>query len=165
MQLFSFLSLLIVLSFYNNALAFDVKQATAVQAPTAQAEPKAVANIDATPLSMTLKKTAVQQGQYFEVDITGAEKNPLVWFNSESFLAFKVGDRAYKALVPVENLTKPGSYVILARTGGWEERIPVKVLDNRKPIQYIYLDPDKSSLEATNKEINEISSAFRLKTE
>jgi hypothetical protein len=64
MQLFSFLSLLIVLSFYNNALAFDVKQAAPVQAPTAQAQPKAAAvNIDAVPLSMTLKKTAVQQGQ------------------------------------------------------------------------------------------------------
>jgi murein DD-endopeptidase MepM/ murein hydrolase activator NlpD len=161
--LFSFLSLLTIV---NLASAFDIKQAAAVQAQTAQGQPKAAAvNIDAVPLSMILKKTAVQQGQYFEVDITGAEKNPLVWFNSESFLAFKVGDKAYKALVPVENLTKPGSYVILARTGGWEERIPVKVLDNRKPIQYIYLDPDKSSLEATNKEINEISSAFRLKTE
>ena len=166
MQLFSFLSLLIVLSSYSNVLAFDIKQAAEVQTQAAQIQPKAAAvNIDAAPLSMTLKKPTVQQGQYFEVDIIGAEKNPLVWFNSESFLAFNVGDRAYKALIPVENLTKPGNYVILARTGGWEEKIPVKVLDNRKPIQYIYLDPDKSSLEATNKEINEISSAFRLKTE
>ena len=52
-----------VLNFYNQAFAVDSKQDTAA------------------PVSMILKKTAVQQGQYFEVDITGAEKNPLVWFN------------------------------------------------------------------------------------
>jgi hypothetical protein len=48
MQLFSFLSLLIVLSSYSNVLAFDIKQAAEVQTQAAQIQPKAAAvNIDA----------------------------------------------------------------------------------------------------------------------
>jgi len=115
--------------------------------------------------TLSIKKSSVAQGQFFDVEISDVDKNPLVWFNSESFLSFKVADKTYRALVPVENLTKPGAYAIKAKSGDWEEKIPVTVLDNKKAVQKIYLDPDKSSLEPTSKEISEIAYALKTKTE
>lgn len=114
---------------------------------------------------VSIKKTDVQQGQYYEVLVSETEKAPTLWFNSESFPSFKISENTYRALIPVENLTKPGNYAILAKNGDWEEKLAVKVLDNRKPIQHIHLDPDKSSLEATDKEVNEIYDALRIKTD
>ena len=114
---------------------------------------------------LSIKASSVKQGEFYEVTITGVKRTPLVWFNQIAFRAFKFADKEYKALIPVENLTKPGSYAILARAEKWEDKLSVTVIDNKKPVQHITLGKSKSGLSASQKELSEISSAFRLRSE
>ena len=114
---------------------------------------------------LSIKSSTVKQGEFYEVTVTGVKRTPLVWFNQIAFRAFKTADKEYTALIPVENLTKPGSYAILARADDWEDKVPVTVLDNAKPVQHITLSKSKSGLSASQKELSEISSTFRLRSE
>jgi len=113
---------------------------------------------------MTLNSTSLEQGKFFVVKLAGLKSSPRLWFNSKEYQPFKMKDGSYRALVPIENLTKPGTYSILARTEGWEQKIPVTVRDNNKAIQYITLDETKSGLQATQKELSNIGSSLRARS-
>lgn len=129
--------------------SLDKKTSTAVQ-------PKAKLHVDAT---------TIKQGGFFEVTVTDAKGHPTVWFNTSAYQTFKIAENKYRALVPVENLTPPGSYSILAKARNWKEKIPVKVLDSGKKIQHITLSNDKGGLTATNKEVNTIVSGYRTQSQ
>lgn len=107
--------------------------------------------------NMVVSELTKKQGEFFEVNIRNLRSRPTVWFNTKSYRAFKIGDRNWLARLPVENLLTPGSYSILARGGGWEQKYAVKVLDNKKEIQHITLSDDKSGLSPTKKELRLIS--------
>jgi murein DD-endopeptidase MepM/ murein hydrolase activator NlpD len=136
----------------------------AVIAPSANKEIKP-ATIGVSDKKLAIDKTEVEQGQFFTVDILGFNTQPKLWFNTKQYPPFKVSDKHYRSLVPVENLTKPGEYAILARNGQWEQKVKVKVKDNHKKIQYITLSSSKSGLQATPRELNEISTALRTMSE
>lgn len=126
----------------------------------------AMANLDATKKidakpALKLNATIAKQGDFFEATIENVKARPTVWFNTNAFKTFKVADRTYRALVPVENLTKVGSYSVLARSGSWEKRIPVKVIDNGKGVQHITLTDDKDGISPTAKELREIGRGNR----
>lgn len=77
-------------------------------------------------LTLSLKK----QGDFFVATVSGTQSTPDLWFNGEHLTIFRQKDGGYRALVPVENLSKPGSYAILAKADGWKEKIPVTVVSN-----------------------------------
>ncbi len=110
---------------------------------------------------LSLDRTSVRQGEFFYVTISNAKSNPKVFFNSKEYPAFLIAEDTYRSLVPVENLTKPGSYAVLARISDtWEEKIPVKIIDNGKGVSYIHLGPEKT-LDATAKELNEVGAGLK----
>ena len=113
---------------------------------------------------LKIDSTNKKQGEFFVVEVTNAKYKPHIWFNTVGYESFPISDTHFRALIPVENLTKPGSYSILVRSGAWEKKVPVSISDNGKGISYITLDSSKSGLSATQKELRSISSAFRSKS-
>ncbi len=118
-----------------------------------------------TQATLSSDKTTIKQGQFFQVLIKNAENHPRVWFNSKEFPCYELESKTYRALVPVENLTKPGKYSILARYDGWEQKLPVTVTDNGKGVSKIILDPDKADLNPTEKELNYVGHNLHVETE
>lgn len=115
--------------------------------------------------TLTLDRTKIKQGEFFQVLIKGATKKPRVWFNSKEFPSYETScPEIYRALVPVENMTKPGEYSILARYDGWEQKLPVTVIDNGKGVSKITLDPDKADLYPTEKELNAVGHNLHIET-
>lgn len=113
---------------------------------------------------LNLDSAKIEQGGFLRVVVQNAKDKPTIWFNTKAYKPFKVSKNTYRALIPVENLTKPGSYSVLARDGKWEQKLSVKVLDNGKKVEKITLSSSKSGLSATSKEINSIGSAFKTKS-
>jgi murein DD-endopeptidase MepM/ murein hydrolase activator NlpD len=117
--------------------------------------------------SLSINKTNLKQGEFIIAKVSGTKNKPQIWFNSRSFDMFLIqdqDDKYYRALVPVENMTKPGKYSILAKEESWNQKLPVTVTDNGKGIQKITLTDDKDNLVATAKELNAIGAAFKTKT-
>jgi murein DD-endopeptidase MepM/ murein hydrolase activator NlpD len=119
--------------------------------------------------TLKLNKNTAKQGEFWDARVLGTKSKPKVWFQSKEFEMFEIktdetGCKEYRALIPIENMSKPGSYAILAREGAWEEKLTVFVKDNEKGIQKIWLDPNKKSLSPTEKELREIGTAFRTKS-
>lgn len=135
-------------------------------------------------IKLELDSTVKLQGEFFQAVVRGAEKKPRIWFNSKEFLMYEIPDpspawkpvehqhdstktenftncNVFRALIPVENMTQPGTYSVLARLDKWEEKIPVEIKDNGKGVQQITLDETKSSLSATQKELNEVGAGLR----
>ena len=154
-----------VLFFALLCLSLNSAFAMSPQVSSPETQEKAIAVTKKASPKLNIKSASVKQGEFYEVTVSGLKRAPLVWFNQIAFRAFKTADKEYTALIPVENLTKPGSYAILARSGDWEEKVPVTVIDNKKPIQHITLSKGKSGLSASQKELSEISAAFRLRSE
>lgn len=115
--------------------------------------------------ALVLNKTVFKQGEFIVAKMHHQTYKPTVWFQGIAYRTFKTGEGQYRAILPVENLTKTGDYAVLARAGDWSEKIPVQVIDNGKGISYITLSDDKSGLSATAKELNSIGSAFKTKTD
>lgn len=133
-----------------------------VKTETVKTETKIQVKQEAT---LTLDRTTIKQGQFLQVLIKGATKKPRVWFNSREFPSYEMTTpQTYRALVPVENMTKPGKYSVLARYDGWEQKIPVDVLDNGKGVSRITLDPDKADLYPTEKELNAVGHNLHVET-
>lgn len=159
---FALLVLVCVLSLSQGACLAQ-KQAISLNTPEAsKMDVKSSKSSKGPSLSLDSKK--FKQGDFIRVVIQNAKSKPTVWFNTKAYKPFKVSKNTYRALVPVENLTKPGTYSVLARDGKWEEKIKVKVLDNKKRVEQITLSSNKSGLSATSKEINSIGSAFKTKS-
>lgn len=135
-------------------------------------------------MKLILDSDLKAQGEFFEAIVKGTKAKPRIWFNSKEYLMYKIPDPSpawkpvehqhdstkaenfsnrdvYRALIPVENMTQPGTYSVLARLDKWEEKIPVTIKDNGKGIQQITLDDSKSSLSATQKELNEVGGGLR----
>lgn len=120
---------------------------------------------------MDVKHTNVKQGDFFYVLISNIKEKPKLWFNAREFETFEISSeikdscgeyKVYRAFIPVENLTKPGSYAVLARTETWEEKIPVNIRDSLKPISRIWTKgPD---IVPTAKELNAIGSGLATRT-
>lgn len=128
---------------------------------------------------LQLKKTTLKQGEFFQAVVHNVKDKPRIWFNSREFEMFRINDteqwlpvdaekriealkyKTYRALIPVENLTKPGKYSVLARLDKWEERIPVEIVDNEKGVSQITLSDDKSGISATAKELNTVGSGLK----
>lgn len=127
---------------------------------------------------MTLDTSTKKQGEFFHVIIKGLEDKPTVWFNSKSYPVFEIPDtqkwnfisgkthnHLYRGLIPVENMTKPGTYSVLARAEGFEARETVVIEDNMKPISKITLSNSKSSIYASQKELDIVGSSLKHKSE
>ncbi len=116
--------------------------------------------------SLSLDRVKIKQGEFFQAVIKNADKHPHIWFNSKEFPTYEMSTaKTYRALVPVENMTKPGKYSILARADGWEEKVPVDVMDNGKGVSKITLDPDKAELYPTEKELNAVGHNLHIATD
>lgn len=117
---------------------------------------------------LTLDRTTAKQGEFFQAQIQNASSRPKICFNSREFDTFEIEDakkqKIYRALVPIEALTKPGKYSLIARTNDWEQKIEVTINDNNKGISRITLDTSKKDLEATEKELNNVGYNLKLKT-
>ncbi len=116
--------------------------------------------------SLSLDRVKIKQGEFFQAVIKNATKHPRIWFNSREFPSYEMttNPKTYRALIPVENMTKPGKYSILAKADGWEEKIPVDVTDNGKGVSKIILDPDKADLNPTEKELNYVGHNLHIET-
>lgn len=110
---------------------------------------------------LALDNVTKQQGEFFIATVFGARSTPDIWFNGEHFLMFRQDDGSYRALVPVENMLKPGGYAVLAKSGGWKEKIPVQVTSNNLPVQKIWLDKKTNSLKATEEEKTQVKRGLR----
>ncbi len=130
-----------------------------------KASPEKVEAVKKSEPKLVLDTSSKVQGDFFEVLVENPKNRPTVWFNTEAYKTFQVSDTAYRALIPVENLTEPGSYSILAKAKGWSEKLPVIVKDNGKGVQQITLTPDKDAIYATDKELNEIGRGFSKRTD
>ncbi len=115
--------------------------------------------------NLALDATTKEQGTFFVATVNGSSSRPDLWFNSESFTMFRQDDGSYRALVPVENLLKPGSYALLVKSNGWKEKIPVEVTSNNLPVQKIWLDEKTNSLKATKEEKTQVKAALRTVSE
>ncbi|UZJ37502.1 M23 family metallopeptidase [Prosthecochloris sp. SCSIO W1103] len=111
--------------------------------------------------SLTLDTVSKKQGEFFTATVSGTRFIPDLWFNGEHFTMFRQKDGSYRALVPVENLSKPGSYAILAKADDWKEKIPVTVVSNNRPVQKIWLDRKTNSLKATKEEKEQVKQGLR----
>lgn len=111
-------------------------------------------------LKADVPETAKKQGQFFSVRVSGEGTAPSLWFMERSYTMFRQPDSSWRALVPVENLTKPGSYAFLVRTASGEQKIPVQVKPNNRKVQYITLDPSKQGLRATETEKMRVKAAL-----
>jgi murein DD-endopeptidase MepM/ murein hydrolase activator NlpD len=127
--------------------------------------------IEPLSISLELNDDKYKQGEFIIAHIKGAPSAPRIWFNTMEFhpylieLENKIEDanipspppvKIYRALIPVENMTKPGPYSVLARLGTWEQRIPIEIKDNGKGISRIKLPPDKEEITPTAFELSKI---------
>ena len=156
-------NLLLILTIPAQALIETTKTTTTTTVTTVVSE-------EVKP-KLSLKATTIKQGDYIYATVTGLKDSPKIWFNSREFRMFEIPcadkeaiskQKTFRALLPVENLTKPGAYSVLARSGDWEQRIPVTIKDNAKPISKIWTKgPD---IVPTEKELNLIGSALGTKS-
>ncbi|MEE9903915.1 MAG: M23 family metallopeptidase [Chlorobium sp.] len=116
------------------------------------------------PLQVDVRESERQQGQFFTVSVTGSSGQPTLWFMERSFAMFRQPDSSWRALVPVENLTNPGSYALLVRTASFERNIPVRVTPNNRKIQHIRLNPTKKGIRATETEKTRVKAALQIQT-
>lgn len=108
-----------------------------------------------------LDATTKMQGEFFVATVTGISSAPDFWFKEESFTMFRQDNGSYRALVPVENMTRPGSYAFLVKKGKWEQKVPVGIEPNNLPVQKIWLDKKTNSLKATKEEKTQVKAALR----
>ncbi len=101
---------------------------------------------------LEVEQSSSMQGEFFVATVSGTPTAPSLWFDGTSYAMFPQDNGSYRALVPVEALLKPGTYAILARHGEWQEKIPVRVIEDPHPVQEVWLDRKTSGLRATREE-------------
>lgn len=115
-------------------------------------------------LQVDVRESERQQGQFFTVSVSPVPGQPQLWFMERNFTMFRQADSSWRALIPVENLTKPGGYAILIIAGSDEQKIPVQVHPNNRKIQNIRLDPTKKGISATETEKTRVKAALQIQT-
>ena len=116
------------------------------------------------PLHLIVDNNQKEQGQFFCVTVSNATAKPELWFMERRYRMFQQSDSSWRALVPVENFTTPGSYTLRLRTGSHEEQIPVTITPNNRPIQHIALDSTKAALKATGLEKSRVKQALHTES-
>lgn len=101
--------------------------------------------------NLDVEQLSCRQGGFFVTTVSDVPTTPSLWFNGTAYTMFPQENGSYRALVPVEALLKPGSYAIMARHGDWQEKIPVKVIEDPLPVQKVWLDKKTSGLRATRR--------------
>ncbi|MCF8383549.1 MAG: M23 family metallopeptidase [Chlorobium sp.] len=124
----------------------------------------AIAAASTNPLQVELPETVKKQGEFFTVRVSGTSSKPALWFMERSYSMFRQPDSSWRAMVPVENLTKPGSYALRIKTENSEQKVPVQVKANNRKIQYIKLDPSKQGLKATETEKLRVKTALQTES-
>ena len=122
--------------------------------------PSAAHALSSDTLRVEVPETAKKQGEFFSVRVSAERTLPSLWFMERTYTLFRQPDSSWRAMVPVENLTKPGGYALLVRTASGERKIPVLVKPNNRKIQYITLDPSKQGLKATETEKTRVKAAL-----
>lgn len=112
-------------------------------------------------MQLTIADTSRKQGQFFSVTVAAVPSEPELWFMERKYTMFRQQDSSWRALVPVENMTQPGSYTLQIRAGKEENKIPVTVASNGRKIQFIKLDPSKQELKATGTEKSRVKNALQ----
>lgn len=102
--------------------------------------------------NLDVEQLSCRQGGFFVATVSDVPTTPSLWFNGTAYTMFPQENGSYRALVPVEALLKPGSYAIMARHGDWQEKIPVRVIEDPRPVQEVWLDKKTSGLRATREE-------------
>ncbi len=115
--------------------------------------------------SLELDKTIAKQGQVIIAKFAEQKHKPTIYFTDREFTSYKTGDKSYWSAIPVENLTKPGDYKLVAKSGDWSKEYNIKVIDNQKGIQHIHLADDKDDLVATAKELSAVGSGLHASSE
>lgn len=105
-----------------------------------------------------------QQGEFFTITVTNATEEPSLQFLVHPYRMFRQSDGSWRALVPVENLTLPGSYPLLVRSGEREEKISVTIEPNNRAIQHITLDSSRAALKATELEKSRVKAALQTQS-
>ncbi len=116
------------------------------------------------PVALTVDQNQHEQGQFFTVTFTGSTSEPELLFMEQRYRMFRQSGTSWRALVPVENLTPPGSYTLQVRAGAHEEHIPVTVTPNKRAIQQITLDLSKAELKATELEKSRVKAALHTES-
>ena len=167
---FRYILVILATAFITNAYANEAsKEAITENEVIFEAEEKT---------TMTLDANVKKQGDFFYVVVRAAKEKPRLWFNSKEYPLFEIPNRKkwnliigknenhmYRALIPVENMTKPGKYSILAKLSEWEQREYVEVKDNELPISKITLSSSKSNIYGTPKEYNAVGSGLKTRTD
>jgi len=110
----------------------------------------------------TVDRDSLRQGEFLVATVSGAGSRPELRFNGERYPMFRRGEGSYRSLVPVENLTEPGRYEIVAGDGDRAQRHTVTVVSNNLPVQKIWLDEKTNSLKATEEEKKQVRQALRV---
>jgi murein DD-endopeptidase MepM/ murein hydrolase activator NlpD len=105
-----------------------------------------------------------EQGQFFTVTVTGAKAEPTISFMSHTYRMFRQADGSWRSLLPVENLTIPGSYTLVVRERKYEKSVSLTVIPNNRRIQQITLDPSKRELKATGTELTKVKTALHTES-
>jgi murein DD-endopeptidase MepM/ murein hydrolase activator NlpD len=105
-----------------------------------------------------------EQGQFFTVTVTDPPEEPVLWFMDRSYRMFCQVDNSWRALLPVENLTLPGSYPLRLQSGSSEQKMLLAVAANNRPIQQIALDSSKAELKATEIEKSRVKAALHTES-
>jgi murein DD-endopeptidase MepM/ murein hydrolase activator NlpD len=100
------------------------------------------------------------QGEFFVVRVSSAQAEPELTFLGRQWKMFREKKGVWRALVPVESMTAPGTYSFVAKTGNLVESVPVRVAPNNLPLQRITLNPEKSGLTATETETSAVRMAL-----
>ena len=116
------------------------------------------------PVALTVDQNQHEQGQFFTVTFTGSTSEPELWFMEQRYRMFRQTGTSWRALVPVENLTPPGSYTLLVRACAHKEQIPVTVTPTNRAIQQITLDSSKAELKATEAEKSRVKAALHTES-
>jgi len=117
------------------------------------------------PMRLRLDHEQREQGQFFTVTVTCAPEEPVLWFMARPYRMFRQLDSSWRALLPVENLTLPGSYLLLLRSGASEQKRSIIVAANSRPIQHIALDFSKAELKATEIEKSRVKAALHTESQ
>lgn len=120
------------------------------------------AEVESKDPDLVLNKVIFKQGEFIMARVDRAPEKPRLWFNAKEYEMFMLPNvkGTYRALIPVENLIKPGRYSVLARIDTWSEKMPIQIALNGKEIQHITLSPSKSGLQASPTELKVVRAAL-----
>jgi len=115
-------------------------------------------------LRLRVKETERTQGEFFIVEAEGAQSEPTLFFMERKWQMFPEKEGRWTAMVPVENLSAPGSYAFLLKDRERERRQKVTIKASSLPVQHITLRGTKAGLRATETEKTRVRVALRTIT-